>query len=159
MVKIIIILKKGGSQKMSKRNIIFICVAVAVVIIIAFIVYFMIINNNDSIQEIYNTKKITITKYDENFEVEKTIEVTKSKKIKEFKQICNSISLEEDNITSQYAVRNDVKIDLNNGTFFMIQLDLEDYCYIENSNSNIYSTIKMPEDLLNYVNSILEENV
>ena len=148
---------------MSKRNIIFICIAVAVVIIIAFTICFVVIHNNNnknnSEQNIYKTEKITITKYDENFEVEKTIDVTKNREIKELKEICDNLSLEQDDISSRLAIRNDIKVDLNNGTFFMIQSDLKDYCYVENSSSNLSLTIKMPEGLFDYVNTILQENV
>lgn len=153
---------EGGAQKMSKRNIIFICIAIAVVIIIAFIIYFIVINNNDnsdSEQNIYNTEKVIITKYDDNLEVEQTVEITKNSKIRELKEICDNVSLEQDDITSQLVIKKDIKVDLNNGTFFMIQSDLEDYCYIENSNSNLSLTIKMPEGLFSYVNTILQENV
>ncbi len=148
---------------MSKKKIIFICVAVAVVIILAFIIFFVVryYNNSsdDTTQDMYQTDTITITEYDDNFEEENIIEITKNSKIKEFKKICENISLEQDDITSQLAIRNDVKVDLNNGTFLMLQLDLEDYCYIENADLNIYLTIKMPEGLLDYVNTILQENL
>ena len=138
---------------MSKRNIIFICIAVAVVIIIAFTVYFIVASTKDS-----NTDKITLIKYDENFDVEKTIEITNKKQMKEIKQLCDNPSLEQDDTTQYLAIRNDVKIDLGNEKFFMIQLDLEEYCYYEDVASNTKLVIKMPEGLLEKVNEILSEN-
>lgn len=138
---------------MSKRNIIFICIAVAVVIIIAFTVYFIVASTKDS-----NTDKITLIKYDENFDVEKTIEITNKKQMKEIKELCDNPSLEQDDTTQYLAIRNDVKIDLGNEKFFMIQLDLEEYCYYEDVASNTKLVIKMPEGLLEKVNEILSEN-
>lgn len=141
---------------MSKRNIIFICIAVAVVIVIAFVVYFAVSSNkNDSTE---NVEKITLTKYNDNFEVEKTIEITNKKQLKELKNLCNNPSLEQDDTTPYLAIKNDVKLDLGNGKYIMIQLDLEDYCYYEDSSSNTKLVIKMPDGLLEKVNSIIADN-
>ena len=138
---------------MSKRNIIFICIAVAIVIIIAFTVYFIVASTKYS-----NTDKITLIKYDENFDVEKTIEITNKKQMKEIKELCDNPSLEQDDTTQYLAIRNDAKLDLENEKFFMIQLDLEEYCYYEDASSNTKLVIKMPEGLLEKVNEILSEN-
>ena len=141
---------------MSKRNIIFICIAVAVVIIIAFAVYFIVIGTKNNSTE--NAEKITLIKYNDNFDVEKTIEITNEKQIKEIKELCNNPSLEQNDTTPYLAIRNDVKLDLENEKFFMIQLDLEEYCYYEDAASSTKLVIKMPEGLLEKVNEILSKN-
>lgn len=146
---------KGGAQKMSKRNIIFICVAIAIVLVIAIVIYFVVINNKAAD---LNEAKIIIEKYDENSNVEKTIEITDKKQIKEIEEICDNPSLEQDEDSPYIAIRNDVKLDLGNNKFFMIQLELEEYCYYEDANSDTKLVIKMPEGLLEVVNKILEEN-
>ena len=141
---------------MSKRNIIFICIAVAVVIVITFAVYFIVTGTKNNTTE--NLDKITLIKYDENFNVEKTIEITNKKQMKEIKELCDNPSLEQDDNTLYRAIRNDLKLDLGNERFFMIQLDLEEYCYYEDASSNTKLVIKMPEGLLEKVNGILLKN-
>ncbi len=137
---------------MSKKNIIFICAAVAVIIAIALIVYFVLTSNNSA----NNTDKIVITKYNDNFEVEQTIEITNKKEMKEFKNIYENVSLEQDDTTPYLAIRNDAKVDLGNGKFFMLQLDLNKYCYYENPETNTKLVIKMPAGLLEKVNEIFQ---
>ncbi len=141
---------------MSKRNIIFICVAVAVIIVVAFAVYFIVKPVNDSKNS--DNEKIIIEKYDEDFNVEKTVEITNKKQIKQLKDICENPSLEQDDETPYLAIRNDVKIDLGNGKFLMIQLGLDKYCYYEDANTDTQLVIKMPEGLLEKVNDILAKN-
>ena len=141
---------------MSKRNIIFICIAVAVIIVVAFAVYFIVKAVNKS--EKPDEGKIIIEKYDENFDIEKTIEITNKKQIKQLKDICENPSLEQDEETPYIAIRNDVKVDLGNGKFLMIQLGLDEYCYYEDANTQTQLVIKMPEGLLEKVNEILSEN-
>lgn len=142
---------------MSKKNIIFICVAVAVAIILAFVVYFAIIKNVNN-NGISNAEKIVITKYNDNFEVEKTVEITDKKQIREINKLCENPSLEQDDTTPYLAIRNDIKIDLGNGIFFMLQADLEEYCYYENPESNTKIVIKMPDGLLQKSNKVLSAN-
>lgn len=139
---------------MKKRTIIYIACIVAIFLIIAFAVYFIINTNKSGNTE--SEQKIVITRYNDKFEVEKTVEVTDKKQIKEINKICENPSLEQDDTTPYLAIRNDIKIDLGNGTFFMIQEDLTEYCYYENANSNIKLVIKMPEGLLEKVNEILK---
>lgn len=139
---------------MSKRNIIFICVAVAVVIAIALIIYFVVANKSNNTSD---DTKIIIEKY-ENSELAKTIEITDKKTMNELNTICNNISLEQDENTENLAIRNDVKLDLRNGKIFFIQLDLPEYCYMEDSSSNTKLVIKTPAGLLDSINSILNEN-
>lgn len=143
---------------MSKRNIIFICIAVAVVIIIAFTVYFIVIGTGAKNNSTENAEKITLIKYDENFNVEKTIDITNKKQMKRINELCDNPSLEQDDTTPYLAIRNDVKLDLGNEKFFMIQLDRKEYCYYQDTASNIKLVIKMPEGLLEKVNEILSEN-
>lgn len=139
---------------MSKKTIIYIACAVAVALIIAFAVYFIIAANKSGNAE--NKQKIIITKYNSTFEEEKTVEITDKKQIKEINKICENPSLEQDDTTPYLAIRNDIKIDLGKGKLFIIQLDLPEYCYYEDSNTKL--VIKMPVGLLEKVNNILAEN-
>ena len=141
---------------MKKRTIIYIACAVAIALIIAFAVYFAINANKNG--KVENEQKIIIEKYDDNFDVEKTIEITDEKDLKEINKICKNPSLEQDDTTPYLAIRNEVKVDLGSGRFFMIQEDLNEYCYYEDTNSNTKLVIKMPEGLLEKVNNILAEN-
>lgn len=138
---------------MKKRTIIYIACAAAIALIIAFAVYFAINANKYGNTE--NEQKVVITKYNDNFEVEKTVEITDKKQIKEISQICENPSLEQDDTSPYLAIKNDIKVDLGNGKFFMIQEDLNEYCYYEDANSNIRLVIKMPENLLGIINNVL----
>lgn len=139
---------------MNKKTIIYIASAVGVVLIIAFAIYFVVKTNNSG--NLDSEQKIIITKYDDNFEVEETIEITNKKQIKEINKICEKPSLEQDDTSTYLAIRNDVKLDLGNEKFFMLQLDIPEYCYYEDANSNTKLVIKMPEGLLEKVNGILQ---
>ena len=139
---------------MSKKRMIYIFSIIAVVLIIAFVIYFIVTSNKSGSPK--SDSKITITKYNENFEVEKEIEITDKKQIKEISKICENPSLEQDDTSPYLAIRNDVKVDLENGKFFMIQLTLTEYCYYEDANSNTKLVIKMPSGLLELVNNILQ---
>lgn len=146
--------ERGGAQKMNKKTIIYICLAVVVVISIAIALYFIIANNSNNTDKV---EKIVLEKY-ENYELAKTLEITDKKKLKELTTIYEGVSLEQDENTESLAIRSDVKLDLGNGTIFFIQLDIPDYCYMENSNTNVKTVIKMPVGLLEYVNTVLNEN-
>ena len=141
---------------MKKRTIIYIACAVAIALIIAFAVYFTITANKPGNLEVEAETKIIIEKYDENFNIERTIEITDTKQIKELEKICENPSLEQDDTSPYLAIRNDIKMDLGNGKFFMIQEDLNEYCYYEDASSNTKLVIKMPEGLLEKVNDILK---
>ena len=138
---------------MKKRTIIYIACGVAIALIIAFAVYFIVKFNKSN--NLNTEQKIIITKYNEKFEVEKTFEITDKAEIKEINKICKNLSLEQD---KQYAIRNDIKLDLGNGKFFMIQEDFTEYCYYEDTNSNTKLVIKMPQELLEKINNLLAEN-
>ena len=139
---------------MKKRTIIYIACAVAIALIIAFTVYFAINANKNA--KVEPEQKIIIEKYDDNFDVEKTIEITDKNQIKEINKICENPSLEQDDITSSLGIRTDVKVDFGNGKLFIIQLDLQEYCHYEDLNTNTNLRIKMPEGLLEKVNEILQ---
>ena len=141
---------------MKKRTIIYIACGVAIALTIAFTVYFVINANKSEDKE--NEQKIVITKYDDNFEIEKTVEITDKKQIKEMNNVYGNPSLEQDDTSPYLAIKNDIKIDFGNGKFFMIQEKLKEYCYYEDTNSNTKLVIKMPEGLLEKVNSVLGEN-
>ena len=141
---------------MKKRTIIYITCAVTIALIIALPVYFAITANKSENPE--NEQKIIITRYDDNFKADKTIEITDKKQVKEINKICQNPSLEQDDTSPYLAIRNDIKIDLGNGNFFMIQEDLNEYCYYEDANSNSKLVIKMPEGLLDKINSIIAQN-
>lgn len=134
---------------MDKKTIIYISCLVALIIIIIFSIYFIPLSNKT---ENLNPK-IVIEKYDENFEIEKTFQIIDKKQVNEIIKICETPSLEQDDTSQYLAIRNDVKIDLGNGKFFMMQLDLPEYCYYENGNINL--VIKTPKGLLEKVNSFI----
>lgn len=137
---------------MNKKAIIYVSCLVALIIIIIFAIYFTVISNKT--ENSNSDSKIVIEKYDENFEIEKTFQIIDKKQVNEIIKICENPSLEQDDISPYLAIRNDVKIDLGNGKFFMIQLDLPEYCYYENEDTKL--VIKMPEGLLAKVNEFLQ---
>lgn len=141
---------------MNKKTIIYIVCAVVLVIAIALILYLTVFNKNTNNTNVAQNK-INIVVYDENFDVAKTIEITNRKQRKELEKICDNPSLEQDNLTPYLAIRNDVKVELGNSRFFMIQLDLPEYCYYEDINSDTKLVIKMPEGLLDKVNELISE--
>jgi len=142
---------------MKKRTIIYIACAVAVTLIIAFAAYFIIKANKSETTNV--EQKIIITKYNDNFETEKTIEITDKKQIKEINEICENPSLEQDEISKSIGIGKDVIVNLGNGKLFTIQLNLPvNYCHYEDTNSNTKLVIKMPQGLLEKVNNIIVEN-
>ncbi len=141
---------------MNKKTIIYIACGVAIALIIAISIYFILVSNKSESRK--TEQKITLTKYDENFDVAKTIEITNKKQIKEIEKICDNPSLEQDDTTPYLAIKNDIKLDLGNGRFFMIQLNLPEYCYYEDTASETKLVIKMPEGLLDKVNQFVSEN-
>lgn len=137
---------------MNKKAIIYISCLIAVVLIVVFAIYFTSTTNKS--QNLNSKPKIIIEKYDENFEIEKTFQIIDEKQVNEIIQICENPSLKQDDTSPYLAIRNDVKIDLGNGKFFMIQLDLPKYCYYENGDTKL--VIKMPAGLLDKVNEFLQ---
>lgn len=141
---------------MNKKTVIYIVCAVVLVIAIALILYFTVFNKNINNPN-EDQDKINIIVYDENFDVAKTIEITNKKQRKEIEKICDNPSLEQDEDSPYLAIKNDLKIDFDNGRFFMIQLNLPEYCYYEDANSDTKLVIKMPEGLLDKVNELISE--
>lgn len=111
---------------MNKKTVVYIACAVVLVIAIALILYFTVFNKNISNPN-EDQDKINIIVYDENFDVAKTIEITNKKQRKEIEKICDNPSLEQDEDSPYLAIKNDLKIDFDNGRFFMIQLNLPEY--------------------------------
>ena len=139
---------------MKRKTIIYIACAAAA-LIIAFTIYFVINANKFGNKE--NEQKIVITKYNDNFEVEKILEITDKKQKKEINNICGNPSLEQDDISKSIAIGKDITVDLGNGKIYTIQLDLPvSYCFYEDVNSATKLAIKMPEGLLEKVNDILK---
>lgn len=141
---------------MNKKTVIYIACAGVLAIAIALILYFTVFNKNISNTN-EDQNKINIIIYDENFDVAKTIEITNKKQRKEIEKICDNPSLEQDEDSPYLAIKNDLKIDFDNGRFFMIQLNLPEYCYYEDANSDTKLVIKMPEGLLDKVNELISE--
>ncbi len=135
---------------MSKKNIMLICVAIAIIIAIVIIIWFASSSKNE--------ESITLTIYDENFDTEKVIQIKNKKQIKELKNIFNNCSLEQDETTPYLAIKNDIKVEVEKDKFFIIQLDLDEYCYYENNETNTALTIKMPDRLFQIVNDNINKN-
>lgn len=136
---------------MKRKTIIYIVAGILALIIIGLAV-FLIISNNSNKDNVYYTKKVTLTRF-QNDEPVNTVEIKNTNLVNQLIKICNLVSLEQDETAKKLAIVNDIKVDLNNGTFFYLQEGLDDYCYIENDNVNL--VISMPEGLLNYINKNL----
>lgn len=140
---------------MKKKLIIYTALAVTLIAVIILTIFF-ITKPKKSNETNFITDKITISKY-EGYKITDTIEITDNEKLNNFTKIYNTINLEEDDQSIiNLAIKNDIKVDLNNGIHFFIQLDLESYCYFENDNSK--RIIKMPDGLMDFVKSALSEN-
>ena len=139
---------------MSKKNIIIICIVVAILVIaVSAVVVYFVVKSNNSLPE-----KIVIEKNNTNYEVEKQIEITDTKQIRDMMKIYENASLEQNEETKSLLIGDEVKVDLQNGKFFIIQLTNKDYCYYENADTSTRLVISMPEGLLEKVNQILEAN-
>ena len=87
---------------MNKKNIIIIsCAVIAVAVIIAIILVLALSSKKGNVK---------IEVYDANFQLSKTIELKKSKQIKELEEICNNVSTEQDDLTPYLGIRNDIKL-------------------------------------------------
>ena len=114
---------------MNKKNIIIICSVIAI-IIISIVISFSILKSKSKNETIKGTVKII--QYGENLEETKSIEVKNKQQIKELKEIYNNCMLEQDETSKYLGIKNDIKVELEDGKFFMIQANLKDYCYYEN---------------------------
>ena len=140
---------------MNKKNIIIICSVIAI-IIISIVISFSILKSKSKNETIKGTVKII--QYGENLEETKSIEVKNKQQIKELKEIYNNCMLEQDETSKYLGIKNDIKVELEDGKFFMIQANLKDYCYYENEETNQKFTIKMPDGLLQIVNENINKN-
>ena len=134
---------------MSKKNIIIIS-CIAAVVVIAIVVTLIL--------ALSNKKKVKIEVYNDNFEIEKTIEVTDKKIIKNLYKIANDKRLHNAESSENVGIRNDVKVSFEDGRFLMIQFDLDEYCYYGNPNNDTKIIVNMPEGLLDIITNLLEEN-
>ena len=123
---------------MNKKNIIIICSVIAI-IIISIVISFSILKSKSKNETIKGTVKII--QYGENLEETKSIEVKNKQQIKELKEIYNNCMLEQDETSKYLGIKNDIKVELEDGKFFMIQANLKDYCYYEYEETNQKFTI------------------
>ena len=72
---------------MKKNTVIYLVAGIVALIIIGLSIYFAVAHNNTSDNR-YDTKNITIEKYNENGELEKTVEIKRKKDINELLDIC-----------------------------------------------------------------------
>lgn len=140
----------------SKKIMIYMVCVIVLVLIIAIAVYFATVTNKANKLEVKD--KIIIEQYDENFEINKTIEVTDKKQIENLKELYNNCSLAQEEEFKNIGIRNDIKVKIEDGKYFILQTELDDYCYYENFETNTNLTIRMPNDLLQIVNSYLNNN-
>lgn len=138
---------------MKKTTIIYIVSITIAVIIISIGVYFTFQKNNNKNE--YETKNITIKKYNGNDEIEKTVEIKNKKDINELLEICNNISLEQDETTKGFGIKIDIEVDLQNGIKLYLQDGLDKYCAYNSKDINY--TIKMPAGLVDFVNNALKD--
>ncbi|MBO4815867.1 MAG: hypothetical protein J5507_02850 [Clostridia bacterium] len=134
---------------MSKKNIIIISCIAALVIIAIVVTLILVLSDK---------KTVKIEEYNENSEVAKTIELNDKKTVKKLYKMANENTLNTENVPENLGIRNDVKISFNDGRFFMLQFNLEEYCYYENPNTDKKIIVNMPEGLLDTVNNLLEQN-
>lgn len=139
---------------MKKSTIIYIITAVICIAVIALAIVLAVTSkgNKDN-----NIKIIKYIKNEETseLEIEKEVEIKKKKDINTLLEICNNLSLEQDDITKGLGIRTDIEVNLQNGIKLYIQTDLDDYCaYVSN---DINCTINMPNELLDFVNTALQD--
>ncbi|MGN1271506.1 MAG: hypothetical protein ACI4UX_06095 [Clostridia bacterium] len=136
---------------MKKSTIIYIVSIIIAVIIISVGVCFAIINNKNK----FATKNITIEKYNENNEIEKTVEIKNKNDVNKLFEICDKISLDQDETTKNLGIKTNIVVNLQNGLTLSLQEGLDDYCFYKTE--DISCTIKTPEGLLDFVNNALKD--
>ena len=125
---------------MNKKTIIIIsCIAV---VVIALIVILILIKTK--------TKTILLIKYNDDFQVTKTLEI----KNKKLYKACAESALIKDGVSQYLALEIDYKLDMQDGRYFSIQEDLNEYCYYENTKTGNKMNVKMPEGLLDYIKEL-----
>lgn len=139
---------------MKKSIIIYIITAIICVAVIALAIILAITSRENK------SNNIKIVKYIKNeetseLEIEKEVEIKKSKDINTLLEICNNLSLEQDDTTKGLGIRTDIEVNLQNGIKLYLQTDIEDYCAYASNDINY--TIKMPNELLEFVNNALKD--
>lgn len=139
---------------MKKSTIIYIITAIICIAVIALAIVLAVTSkgNKDN-----NIKIIKYIKNEETseLEIEKEVEIKKKKDINTLLEICNNLSLEQDDTTKSLGIRTDIEVNLQNGIKLYLQTDLDDYCaYVSN---DINCTINMPNELLDFVNTALQD--
>lgn len=139
---------------MKKSTIIYIITAIICVAVIALAIILAITSRENK------SNNIRIVKYIKNeetseLEIEKEVEIKKSKDINTLLEICNNLSLEQDDTTKGLGIRTDIEVNLQNGIKLYLQTDIEDYCAYASNDINY--TIKMPNELLEFVNNSLKD--
>lgn len=139
---------------MKKSTIIYIITAIICVAVIALAIILAITSRENK------SNNIRIVKYIKNeetseLEIEKEVEIKKSKDINTLLEICNNLSLEQDDTTKGLGIRTDIEVNLQNGIKLYLQTDIEDYCAYASNDINY--TIKMPNELLEFVNNALKD--
>ena len=127
---------------MKKSTIIYIVSIIIAVIIISVGVCFAIINNKNK----FATKNITI---------EKTVEIKNKNDVNKLFEICDKISLDQDETTKNLGIKTNIVVNLQNGLTLSLQEGLDDYCFYKTE--DISCTIKTPEGLLDFVNNALKD--
>ena len=139
---------------MNKKTIILVSSIIGILLILAFTVYFIYLKHSN---ELNANKKVTITKYDDGFNIEKTVELDDKKQINEIHNIFKKIDLVQKEELSTKLIKNEVKIELDNNIFIMIELDISDYCYYEDPNTDTKLIIEMPNGLLDIVKNVINK--
>lgn len=139
---------------MKKSTIIYIITAIICVAIIALAIILAVTSkgNKDN-----NIKIIKYIKNEETseLETEKEVEIKKTKDINTLLEICSNLSLEQDDTTKGLGIRTDIEVNLQNGIKLYLQTDIEDYCAY--ASNDINCTIKMPNELLEFINNALKD--
>lgn len=140
---------------MKKSTIIYIVTAIICICVIALAIILAVTSKEN--KDNNNIKIVKYTKNEETseLEIEKEVEIKKSKDINTLLEICNNLSLEQDDTTKGLGIRTDIEVNLQNGIKLYLQADIEDYCAYASNDINY--TIKMPNELLEFVNNALKD--
>ncbi len=130
---------------MNKKNIIIISCIVAALIIIAIVLILLISNK----------KRAKIEVYDYKFNLEKTVEVKDKKIIKQLEEMFEQGAKNKIDDIQNEAIRNEIKIFLNDGKYFVLSLNYKNYCYIADPKENMEMIIPMPKDLPELVSDLI----
>ena len=132
---------------MNKKSIIIISSIVAVLIIVSIVLIILIKNKT----------KVKIEVYDFNFKLYKTVEIKDKKTAKQIEEMFNKASENKKEEIQNLGIRNEIKIFLNNGSYFVMQFNNKDYCYISNPNENMDMIAVMPDGLYDLVTNLVRD--